>query len=129
MQDPNFIKAADLSGVPSSPAPPLASSDAAVAAAEGKPRLTPERRGLYMARTQGELLHDVARLADQQYDMSGRLLQERDEQNRILLDAQSSLRWAKGLIKLLSAAIVGSWAVTALLIKLWLLPILEKVPR
>jgi hypothetical protein len=123
MQDPKWIDPAV------SPAPALSSTAAAAAAAAGMPRLTRARHGLYKARTPAELSEDVIRLADQQYDMSGRLFRERDKADEQLLDARSKLRFCKGWIWVLSLAIGGSWAVTALLLKLWLIPILEKVSK
>jgi hypothetical protein len=131
VQDPNWIEAAakPVIGVPPSPAPALGSKESAAAAAAGLPRLTPVRHRDYTERTPEELCKDVVRVGDQLYDMSGRLLRERDTTNGELLDAQSRLRFARGWIWVLTLAIGGSWALIALMLKLWLLPILEKVPR
>jgi hypothetical protein len=119
VQDPNWIN----------PAPALASVEASAAAAAGVPRLTPHRKAFYKERSPTELSGDVAKLADQQYNLSGRLRRERDDADKKLLDAESKLRFAKGWIWVLGLAIVGSWGVTVSVLKLWLLPLLEKVPR
>lgn len=123
MQDPNWINQ------DTPPAPALASSAASAAAAAGVPRLTDRRKAIYKTRSPAELLDDVSKLADQQYDLSGRLRRERDAADKKLLDAESKLRFFKGWIWVLGLAIAGSWAVTVSVLKLWLLPILEKVPR
>ena len=46
-----------------------------------------------------------------------------------LLDAQSRLRFARGWIWVLTLTIAGSWALIFGMVKLWLEPILERVPR
>jgi hypothetical protein len=111
------------------PAPALASSAAAAAAAAGLPRLPYNRRANYKKRTPEELAEDAIKLADQVYDLSGRLRRERDERDKTLLDAQSKLRFCRGWNWVLGSAIVLSWAVTWALVQIWLVPVLEKVAR
>jgi hypothetical protein len=110
MQDPMWIN----------PAPALGSDASAAAAAAGKPRLGYDRQKVYKARSPQDLVGDVAKLADQQYDLSGRLRRERDAADKKLLAAEATLRFANFKIWILAGlalvqfTLIG-WGVTRLL--------------
>jgi hypothetical protein len=92
-------------------------------------RIPDEWRRKYMQRPLEKLPGDVVKLFDEQFALNIRLRKERDEMNRKLLNAQSRLRFARGWIWVLTLAMAGSWALIFGMVKLWLEPILEKVPR
>jgi hypothetical protein len=94
-----------------------------------KPRIPDEWRRIYMQRPIEKLPADVVYLFDEQHKLKTNLQKDKTQIDKSLLDAQSKLRWARGLISLLLVAMAGSWAVTVLVVKLWLIPILQRVPR
>lgn len=87
--------------------------EASKLAAAGRPRLNAERKKFYKVRTPDQLATDVSNLANQQYDLSGRLRREREA-------AEKQLGWADLKIWILTGvavaqfAIIG-WGVTRLL--------------
>lgn len=115
--NPNFPE----SRAPFPAAPALSSKEAAAAAAAGLPRLTPQRERAYKERSPDQLVIDVSRLADQQYDMSGRLRRERDTADKKLLEAEQALGWADIKIYILTGAVT---ALFAIVLALW-----EKMPK
>ncbi len=75
--------------------------------------------------SEAELVKSVNRL----HTFTRQLVIEKGQMREEMLDSQSRLRFARGWIWVLTLAVGGSWALTAGMVKLWLLPILEKVPR
>jgi len=92
-------------------------------------RIPDEWRRKYMQRPLEKLPADVVKLFDEQYVLNQRLRVERDRVQAAMLDCKSKLRFARGWIWVLTLAMGGSWALIFGMIRLWLLPILEKVPR
>ena len=92
-------------------------------------RIPDEWRRKYHQRPLEKLPGDVVKLFDEQYALSNRQRTERDAVNKKLLDSESRLRFARGWIWVLTLTIIGSWGLIFGMVKLWLEPILERVPR
>jgi hypothetical protein len=75
--------------------------------------------------SEAELVRSVNKL----HTFTRQLVVEKGLMQTALLDARSKLRFSRGWIWILTLAIGGSWALIFGMVKLWLLPILEKVPR
>ena len=72
---------------------------------------------------------ELVRSVNSLHTFTRQLVIEKGQIQSTLLDTKSRLRFARGWIWILTLAVAGSWALTAGMVKLWLLPILEKGPR
>jgi hypothetical protein len=75
--------------------------------------------------SEAELIRSVNKL----HTFTRQLVVEKGQIQNALLDAQSKLRFSRGWIWVLTLAMASSWGLIGGMVKLWLLPILEKVPR
>jgi hypothetical protein len=75
--------------------------------------------------SEAELVKSVNTL----HTFTRRLIAEKSQMQNALLDTKSKLRFSRGWIWILTLAVGGSWALTIAMVKLWLMPILERVPR